>query len=81
MKKYKGKAIIAGLLIASLLGAYGTNPVDSSQDADRSGQGTESLPFQDAGESGNPDAPPLLLIGRRHTWQKENMERQADTPS
>lgn len=56
MKKYKGKAIIAGLLIASLLGACGTDPADGSQDSNQSGQGTESLPSQDAGESWNPDA-------------------------
>lgn len=50
MKKRKGKALIASLLIVSLLGACGTGPADSSQDADQSGQGTEGVQLSQSGE-------------------------------
>ena len=58
MKKCKGKAVIAGLLIVSLLGACGTGPADGSQDVGQSGQGMEGVQLsqsgEDASDSGSP---------------------------
>ncbi len=50
MKKFRGKAAIAGLLIVSLLGACGANPADGSQDANQSGQGIEGVQLSPSGD-------------------------------
>lgn len=58
MKKCKGKAVIAGLLIVSLLGACGTGPADGSQDVGQSGQGMEGVQLSQSGEDASDSESP-----------------------
>lgn len=58
MKKCKGKALIAGLLIVSLLGACGTGPADGSQDVGQSGQGMEGVQLSQSGEDASDPGSP-----------------------